>query len=147
MSISKVSLLKFLENAQKVYGSMPIMIYKKIWKFSKEILLKTTEPAEALEVQNPCWKKNLKSRIQVAKWQHPDPVNFGPWALKKTMLVPSGLLKSLMQWRWGFKVSSFPFIARLLCLLQGEEIEFHSIGGDDIVKRNSRLTQGRNNLK
>ena len=52
-----------------------------------------------------------------------------------------------MQWRWGFKVSSFPFIARLLCLLQGEEIEFHSIGGDDIVKRNPRLTQGETTFK
>ena len=52
-----------------------------------------------------------------------------------------------MQWRWGFKVSSFPFIARLLCLLQGEEIEFHSIGGDDIVKRNPRLTQGEKTFK
>ena len=38
-----MSLLKFLENAQKVLGLMPIMTYKKIWKFSKVTLLKATK--------------------------------------------------------------------------------------------------------
>ena len=84
-NFSKVALLKFFENAQKV-----------------EILLKTTKVLYLVKFRTHIEKK-LKNKIQVAKWarswqQHPDPVNFYPWPLKKTMLlVPSGLLKSLMQ--------------------------------------------------
>ena len=40
---SKVSFLKFKENAHKMLVLMPIMIFKKIWKFSKVTLLKITK--------------------------------------------------------------------------------------------------------
>ena len=54
LSLSKVSLLKFSENAQKVFSLMTIMIYKEIFKSDTFENYKSFVP---VEVQSLCQKK------------------------------------------------------------------------------------------